>query len=130
MRKIKRAKTVRKSARCAACKFARRPSFVLGVLADLWFALCAIAKVGAFPVRTIAHAIHRLMRKHPALRFKHAHVALCVLIGFTLVLVSFVLEKAFNHVLWTCTLETLRAAGVCPIWDAVSGISKVYEELT
>jgi hypothetical protein len=123
IRKVCRVKRGKK-----ACR-AYRPSLVLGLLFDLWAVVNTAARMGAWPVRMVAHWIHRELRKHPAFRFRHSHVVLCMAIGFCLVLTSFALEGLFKHVLWNCTLETMRATGVCPIWDAVSGISKVYAEL-
>ena len=122
-------KKLRKSNRVRRRKRTYRPSFILGIMFDLWALVCLVVKIGAWPVRTLSHTIHRELRKYPMLRFRHAHVALCMAIGFLLVLASFALQNLFHHVMWDCTLETVRAAGVCPIWDAVSGISKVYSEL-
>ena len=108
------------------CKY--RPSLVLGLLFDLWFMLRLVAHVGAMPVRYTAHQLNKVARLHPRLRHVHAHAMLCVFIGCTLVAISFAVEHLFHGALWTCALETTRAAGVCPVWDVVSGVTHVADE--
>ena len=105
---------------CKSCKFSRRQSLILGLFSDLWVTCKVLVAIVAWPVRTAAHAIHAETRKHPALRYKHMHSVLCILLGLCVLSLSFWVEHMFKHPASGIAVETLRAAGVCPVWETLS----------
>jgi hypothetical protein len=40
--------------------------------------------------------------------------------GMAILGVSFVISDLYHHTLWSMVVETVRAAGVCPIWEVVA----------
>jgi hypothetical protein len=42
---------------------------------------------------------------------------------------AMLVENISGHVIWHVTVEILKAAGACPIWDAMSGAFKVRDDI-
>jgi hypothetical protein len=110
---------IRKAKRCARCQN-RKQSLVAGLINDVWFVIRGIIKLVSWPVHAFSHLLARECKKHPELKVLHNHAFVSVLTGFMLLLIAFSLEHAFKHVFWTCSIETMKAAGVCPIWETIS----------
>ena len=100
-------------------------SVVLGLLHDIWVLLRLIVSLLSWPAKTLARAIHNSVKHHPALRSKHTHTMLCVGIGLATLLVSFVIEHYSSHPVWSASVETMRAAGVCPIWESLAAAMSI-----
>lgn len=107
-------------------KIAFKHSFVLGVMSDGWTLLRWLFALIAWPVRTLATAIHRQIA--PRWRFKHSHAVTCIALGVLVLGVSFTIENLFHHPAWGIPVETMRAAGVCPIWESLSAMMKLSED--
>jgi hypothetical protein len=137
-------KIVRRRARHVR-KTTRRHSLVLGLVHDLSFVLGLIitavftvltfaVKIIGYPVRKFAHGMARVIktqvRVHPQLHFLETHTFWSVSAGMVLLVVSFAAENLSHHFLWGCTVETARAAGVCPIWETIASLTKISEELS
>lgn len=107
-------------------KITHKHSFVLGVLSDGWTLLRWLCALIAWPIRTLATAIHRQIAPH--WRFKHSHALTCIALGVLVLGVSFAIENLFRHPAWGIPVETMRAAGVCPIWESLSAMMKLSED--
>ena len=107
-------------------KKARRHSAILGLLSDLALLFATLYAVISWPVRHGSHAamrfLRRTLRRHPALRTHQAHHAVSIACGVALLTVSFVIGELYHHPLWSVCTETMKAAGVCPIWEAIAGL--------
>lgn len=124
MKKLKRAK--RKIAKDKAPK--SLVGFVLsGSLHDVVFVLHNGVKIIAWPVRQLAHEIHKLIHVHPKLKAFEGHAFICAALGFVFLAVSFVIEKYYTGPLWNATVEVVRAAGAAPVWESMSKITKIAE---
>lgn len=102
-------------------------SAVLGLVFDLWrigkFVLRALAFVVhilSWPVRSIMPALHNLVKHHPSLRSPHAFRAVSVAIGVSIITVAFSIQPLMEHTLWHVFCETMKAAGVVPVWELVA----------
>jgi hypothetical protein len=118
----------RKIAPKRACGCGKRQSLVIGLCNDLWLVVQMTMRVGSWPCRATATLVHSQLRKHPSFRFKHAHAVLCMSMGFALLGITFMVENAFHHAAWSMTVETMRAAGVCPIWETIAAMMKIGSE--
>jgi len=125
---MKRKKVSRKGAqKCADCRY-NKHSLVLGLLDDLWVVLRTLIKLLAWPCKALAGMIHAEMKKYPALRFRHSHAVLCVFFGLAVLALSFAVEAYFVHPAWKVPVETMRAAGVCPIWESLAALMRLGED--
>lgn len=121
-----------------------RHSLVLGLVHDVTFVLGLIIRgvfkllsvlvtVLGWPIRKFSHVAARTIKTqvkvHPQLHFLETHTFWSVGAGSVLLILSFAAENLSHHFLWGCTLETARAAGVCPIWETIASLSKISEEL-
>lgn len=109
-------------------------SFVLGFVVRGFFKLLSVlVTVLGWPIRKFAHfavrTIKTQVKVHPQLHFLETHTFWSVGAGSVLLIVSFAAENLVHHFLWQCTLETARAAGVCPIWETIASLTKISEEL-
>jgi hypothetical protein len=119
--RMKRKKQHRKSPLkiCADCRF-NKHSLVLGLIGDLVTLIKGLVSLIAWPVRTLSKVVRR-QYKHTAFgRWKHAHSVLCVAFGLALLGLTFTIEALSKHPAWSATIETMRAAGVCPVWETLS----------
>jgi hypothetical protein len=105
-------------------------SLVLGLLSDLHTLIKLVMAIISWPVKTIAHGVHTVLKPHLRhIKHNHAHAAICVALGVTVLGVSFVAEHMFQHVAWNVTIETMRAAGVCPIWETLATLLNIGKDL-
>jgi hypothetical protein len=118
----------KKVAKRKAARKVQRHSAVLGLLSDLFFVLRLLIGIISWPVKSMAHVIHSSLRQHPQLRYKHMHSVVCIIIGLGVLTLSFWLETLSHHPLASVSVETLRAAGVCPIWESLAAIMKLSSE--
>jgi hypothetical protein len=93
---------------------------LLGLFHDILRAVSLATKTIAWPVHTFSHWVAKESRRHPGLKVLHSHSFVCVSMGFVLLAVSFAIEHFSEHFLWSCSIETMRAAGVCPIWEVIA----------
>lgn len=118
---------------CLLCHKQRGPSFVgfivIGLVHDTTFVLVSTIKIISWPVHALSRLLAREAKKHTELRFLRTHTFWAVTIGGVVLFFSFALQNVFHHPAWETTLETARAGGVCPIWDAISSLTKVSKEL-
>lgn len=101
---------------------------LIGFLHDVFFVLKGIRAIIGWPVHAAAKGIHKAMRHYPAMHFKHSRSIICGSIGVALLAASFAVEHWYHGPLWLGLVEGLRAVGACPVWDVVSGITKVGAE--
>ena len=121
----RKAKQVRNKLKaCRECRF-NQHSLVLGLIHDVLVLIRGIIAIVAWPCRAGATAIHAELRKHPAFRFKHAHSVICITMGLGVLALSFVVEHCVKHPASGIAVETLRAAGVCPVWETISAAFKL-----
>lgn len=106
----------------------QRHSAVLGLLSDLAFLVKLLIATISWPVKALAGLIHSELRKHPQFQYKHMHSALCIIIGLGVLTLSFWLETVSHHPVSQVSVETLRAAGVCPIWETIAAVLKIGAE--
>lgn len=88
----------------------------------------AIIKIVGWPVHAISHLIHREVKQYPHLAFLQNRRVISVALGLVLLAVSFAVEHISQHFLWGCSIETMRAAGVCPVWEAIAGTIRAGSE--
>jgi hypothetical protein len=118
-RKIAKRKVVKSTQSKSLIRFV-----VVGLVHDLLSAFKALIKVFSWPINSLSHVIHVEAKKHPSLKVLHSRAFISFCMGFTVLAISFSVEHLFKHVLWDCSIETMRAAGVCPIWDIVSNLTQ------
>lgn len=97
-----------------------RHSMVLGLIDDVLFLIGLVAKIGGWPVKAFSKAFSKACRTYPELKVFHNHATVSVITGLGLLVVSFTIADLYHHALWAATIETARAAGVCPIWEIIS----------
>lgn len=97
-----------------------RPSVVLGFIYDVLFVIHHMVIIIGWPIRAAAHALRKIFRRYPSLRFLHSHEVLSVVLGLSTLALAFALENLSHHYLWSATIETMRAAGVCPVWELIA----------
>lgn len=122
-RKIRGARRARSfNAKQSFCLFV-----ITGLLHDILWIINSVIHVIAWPIHALAAMLAREAKRYPSLRLihKHAHAYFAVFIGLAVVILSFLGEGMFHHAVWSASLETARAAGVCPIWDLISGFAHV-----
>ena len=117
-----------------ARKVNHKPSLMrplaLGLYNDICFVVLAFIHVLAWPVHKLGHVITKYARQHPSLRMLHSHAFTCVAIGLMLTIVSYFVERHVQHSpLTSAGVDTLRAAGAAPLWDTLSGLFKVRNDI-
>jgi hypothetical protein len=102
-----------------AQKSIQRHSLVLGLLSDILFTVGLVMKIVNWPVHTFARWVNRESRHYPELRILQSHLFVSVTSGALVLVGSFFVADWFHHAVWSATIETARAAGVCPIWALI-----------
>lgn len=102
-----------------AQKSIQRHSLVLGLIGDALVLISIITRIIGWPVHAFATIVNKLCRHYPELRVLHNHLFVSVISGAIVVVTSFLVADWFHHAVWSATIETARAAGVCPIWAVI-----------
>jgi hypothetical protein len=130
MGKIKKAVKAQTSRKSKQDVFPSLLGFVFrGMWHDIRFAIMAFIHVFGWPVKAVAHLVNHHARKYPQLRVLHSHTTVSCSLGFVFLTTALTIENCYSHVIWHVTVETLKAAGACPIWDAMSGLFKVRNDI-
>lgn len=129
MRKVKKAINYSHKKFCARCaKLTTR--FSVGVCFNQGLALLNLVVSGAcWPLRKFSARFQKVLKPYPKLHCLYSHSAFCVLVGLSAVFASFALENYSHHYVWNTGCETLRAAGVCPLWESLARLFKFGEDL-
>lgn len=83
------------------------------------FAISTVRLVG-WPVMAVAHKIHITMKRRNAHPILTSRKTWAIAMGLFVLFISFTIQNLFNHPLWACSIETMRAGGVCPIWESIA----------
>jgi len=107
---------------------------VLGfILKVVFFVLNIIVKILGAPIRFVGRNVAKVfaeeVKVHPQLKVLEKHYVWSVATGLCMLLLSFAIQNLFHHFVWECAIETTRAAAVCPIWETLSAVLKIPEEL-
>lgn len=86
----------------------------------LWNFIMAFTVLCAWPFNYVAHKIHLSLKKRGVPTILHHHKAISVTLGILLLLITFTVQNWFHHPVWEAGVETARAAGVCPLWEALA----------
>jgi len=108
----------------------RAHSLVLGVVHDILWIVKIVCSVISWPVKQVANIIKKQLHRNRTLRkFRYTHEVVCIGLGLAILGVAFALESLSSHPLWGMSIETMRAAGVCPIWETLAAVMKIGEDV-
>ena len=96
-------------------------SLVIGLISDILRLIRVLIIIVGLPVRLMSMGIAKAAKKYPRLRWFHSHEFVTVCAGFTILVIAFAIQRFFHpeHVVAESTLETMKAAGVCPMWSVI-----------
>lgn len=78
-----------------------------------------------WPFHWLSGHIMRAFKAYGAPMVEHHHKLCSVALGLILVTISVLIQHWFSHPVWTVGVETAKAAGVCPLWEAIAAIITV-----
>lgn len=97
-----------------------RQSFLLGVLWDVVSIVEITFRICGWPLRQLGKLMHNCVKHHRALKSEGARLAISACFGLVLLAGVFAVEHFSDYFLWQFGIETAKAAGVCPIWEALA----------
>ena len=113
---------------CSKCRF-NQQSLILGLIHDLFMLIKVIFSIISWPVHTLSRVVQDQVKKVPQLHVSHVRAIICILIGLAVIGVTYLAEHLFDHSkVWLMSIETARAAGVCPIWETIAATLKIGAE--
>lgn len=94
----------------------------------IWNLVLAARRLVNWPFHWAAGQIRATFKHWGVPAILHHHKAISVSLGLCVLFVSFFIQNWFNHPVWEASVETMRAAGVCPLWEAIAVAINIGKE--